>query len=339
LSRHWVHVEIYGYSGVQRPDDFTARAKKTAVVWREAIGLDDEALAAQIRADQIDLLVDLTQHMAGNRLLVFARKPAPIQVSWLGYPASTGLAAIDYRMTDRFLDPEGAAWSKSVKALERLPDCWFCFHPGESPEPNTLPASQAGQITFGCLNNFSKINDSVLEVWARVLQAVPGSRLLLHCPAGATQARFRAWFESRGVAADRLELVPRTNTRMEYLQAYQRIDIVLDTFPYNGGTTTCEALWMGVPVVSLAGPKGVSRLGLSILSNLGLPELVAFFADDYVGIAAQLAQNLPRLEQWRATLRSRMQASPLMDAPRFARNMEGAFRRMWGRWCEEGGDV
>jgi predicted O-linked N-acetylglucosamine transferase (SPINDLY family) len=170
-------------------------------------------------------------------------------------------------------------------------------------------------------------------MWARVLRAVPDSRLLLHCPTGATQTRLRTWFESEGITRDRLELVPRTSTRMEYLLTHQRIDIVLDSFPYNGGTTTCEALWMGVPVVTLAGDTAVSRLGLTICENLGLSELVAFSEDDYVRIATEVASDQPRLAALRATLRARMQASPLMDAPRFGRHVETAYRTMWRKWC------
>ena len=326
-------VEIYCYASVRRPDAFTERVKRSADVWCEVAGLGDQDLAERIRADQIDILVDLTQHMADHRLLMFARKPAPVQVAWLGYPASTGLPAVDYRFTDRFMEPEGSAWSESVETPVHLPDSWFCFDPIESPEVAALPTREAGHITFGSLNNFCKVNEAVLQLWVAVLQAVEGSRLLLHCPAGAAQTRLRQWFEARGIAADRLELVSRTATRAEYLELFQRIDVGLDPFPYNGGTTTCEALWMGVPVVSLAGRTAVSRLGLSVLTNAGLPELLAFSEEDYVRIAAQLAKDLPRLAELRATLRSRMLASPLMAAARFARNMETAFRSMWQRWC------
>jgi predicted O-linked N-acetylglucosamine transferase (SPINDLY family) len=215
----------------------------------------------------------------------------------------------------------------------RLPDSWFCYDPIESLELTALPASEAGYITFGSLNNFCKINDAVLRLWVTVLQAVAGSRLLFHCPGGVTQTRLSHWFEAQGIAAHRLELVPRTASRLTFLESYQRIDIGLDPFPYNGGTTTCEALWMGVPVVSLAGRTAVSRLGLSVLTNAGFPELVALSEGDYVGIATQLAHDLPRLAELRATLRLRMQASPLMDAPRFARNIEAAYHTMWQRWC------
>jgi len=332
-------VEIYCYASVKSPDELTGRVRKAATVWREVLGLGHEALAELIRADQIDILVDLTQHMANNRLLTFAYKPAPIQVAWLGYPAGTGLPAMDYRFTDHSLEPEGSAWCASVETPVRLPDSWFCYDAVESPEVAALPASRAGHITFGSLNNFCKTNEAVFRLWVAVLQAIEGSRLLLHCRAGATQSRLRQWFEKQGVAADRLELVPRTASRTEFLELHGRIDIALDPFPYNGGTTTCDALWMGVPVVSLAGRTAVSRLGLSALTTAGFSEWVANSEEEYVSIATRLADDLPRLAELRTTLRARMQASPLMDAPRFARNMEAAFRRMWRRWCEGGGDV
>jgi len=318
---------------VRHTDEFTTRLQKNTDVWRDVLKRDDGELAEQIRADQIDILVDLTQHMADYRLLLFARKPAPVQVAWLGYPATTGLPTMDYRLTDAWLEPENAAWSDSVEKPIRLPDSWFCFDPIESPEPSAPPAGQAGYVTFGSLNNFCKVNEAVLRLWATVLEAVEGSRLLLYCPTGSAQTRVRQWFAARGIPAERLELVTQTGTRLEYLGLFRRIDIALDPFPYGGGTTTCEALWMGVPVVSLAGKSAVSRLSLSVLTTAGLPELVAASEDDYVRIAMQLANDLPRLAELRTNLRPRMQASPLMDAPRFARNIETAYRTMWRQWC------
>jgi predicted O-linked N-acetylglucosamine transferase (SPINDLY family) len=190
-------------------------------------------------------------------------------------------------------------------------------------------------VTFGSLNNFCKINEAVLRLWVRVLQAVEGSRLLLQCPEGAARTRLCAWFAAQGLAAPRIDLVSRITNRAEFLQVFEEIDVALDSFPYNGATTTCEALWMGIPVVTLAGRTAVSRAGLSALTNAGLPELVALSEDDYVGIATQLARDLPGLAELRRTLRSRMEASPLMDVPRFARNVEAAYRGVWRRWCAE----
>ena len=326
--------EIFCYASVKRPDAITQRMRKCADVWRDVLGVRDDALAEQIRADQIDILVDLTQHMADNRLLTFARKPAPVQVAWLGYPSTTGLSAMDYRLTDAHMEPEGAPWAESVETPLRLPDSWFCFDPiDEYPEPSPLPALQAGHVTFCSLNNFCKINDAVLQLWADVLRAVEGSRLLMQCPQGETQARVRQWFETHGIAAHRIELIARTATRAEFLRLFERIDLALETFPYNGGTTTCEALWMGIPVPTFPGSSAVSRIGLSILSATGLQELIATSPADYVRLTASLAADLPRLAALRATLRTRMQSSAFMDAPRFARNVESAYRQMWRAWC------
>ncbi len=326
--------EIYCYASVKRPDEITGRLRETADVWRDVVGMPDDALANLIHDDQIDILVDLTQHMADNRLLVFARKPAPVQVAWLGYPAGTGMETMDYRLTDAFMEPEGSAWSESVETPVRLPDSWFCFDPiDEYPAPSPLPALRAGHVTFGSFNNFCKINEAVLQLWVQVLQSVAGSRLLLQCPAGSTHARVRHWFETQGVPPHRLELFSRTATRAEFLQLFERIDLALEPFPYNGGTTTCEALWMGIPVPTFPGASAVSRIGLSILSAAGLPELIAADRESYGRLVASLATNLPRLATLRGTLRQRMKASPFMDGPRFARNVEQAYREMWRRWC------
>ena len=326
--------EIFCYASVKRPDAITACMKKSADVWRDVLRQRDDALAEQIRADQIDILVDLTQHMADNRLLTFARKPAPVQVAWLGYPGSTGLSAMDYRLTDACMDPAGAPWAESVETPLRLPDSWFCFDPiDEYPEPSSLPALQAGHVTFGCLNNFCKINDAVLQLWAGVMRAVEGSRLLLQCPAGETQARVWRQFEAHGIAKHRIELISHTASRAEFLQLFERIDIALEPFPYNGGTSTCEALWMGIPVPTFPGSTAVSRIGLSILSAAGLQEWIAASPADYVRLVTSLAANLPRLASLRSTLRARMKSSAFMDAPRFARNVESAYRQMWRAWC------
>ncbi len=327
--------EIHCYSSVAHPNDITERIKKAADVWHDVFDLGDSALAEQIRADRIDILVDLSQHTANNRLRTFALKPAPVQISWLGYPASTGLPTFDYRFTDWFLDPEDSAWAESAETPFRLPDCWFCYDPLDFPESSPLPALGTGQVTFCAFHHFAKVNEKALALWAAVIRAVDNSRLLMHCPAGATQDRVRHYFESKGIAAHRLDLLPRTADRATFLRLFRQVDIGLDSFPHNGGTTTCDALWMGVPVVSLAGDRGVGRLGLTVLSNVGLPDLVAITEEDYLGIATRLALDLPRLVELRATLRTRMQASPLMDAPRFARHMEAAYRSVWRRWCTE----
>jgi protein O-GlcNAc transferase len=327
--------EILCYSGVLQPDWMTERFRALAGSWRNTIGVSDTRLAAMILDDEVDILVDLALHTPGNRLPMFARRPAPVQVSWLGYPGGTGLPGIGYRLTDAHMDPpgEGPAWSAEEPV--RLPDCWCCYQPaGDSPEINALPALSAERVTFGSLNNFAKVNEQVLALWARVLKAVIGSRLLIFCPEGGTRDRVRAFFGARGIGAERLELVGFL-PRWEYLRLYQRIDLAVDPFPFNGMTTTCDALWMGVPVLTLPGKMPASRAALSLLSTVALPEFAASSEDDYVRLAAEIAADLPRLADLRATLRRRMQSSPLMDAPRFARNIEAAYRSLWKRWRPE----
>jgi len=272
--------------------------------------------------------------MADNRLRMFARKPAPVQVAWVGYPGSTGLETMDCRLTDWQMEPAGAAWSESVEEPVRLPDSWFCFdliH--EYPEVSELPALREGHVTFGCLNNFCKVNDAVLRRWAGVMRAVEGSRLLLQCPPGQTQARVREFFAAEGIGAQRVELLAPMLPRAEFFALFRRMDLVLDPFPYNGGTTTCEALWMGIPVLTLPGETIVSRIGLSILQASGMPEFVAATEEEYVKLALSLAGDLPRLAELRRGLRQRMQTSAFMDGPRFARNVEAAYRQMWRAWC------
>jgi protein O-GlcNAc transferase len=328
--------EILCYSGVTRPDAITERLRALAGKWRNTVGVPDGRLAEMIREDGVDLLVDLALHTEGNRLPMFARQPAPVQVAWLGYPGSSGLPGIGYRLTDSHMDPPGSrsrgtAWSAEEPA--RLPDCWCCYDPvDKSPEVNVPPGLSAKGVTFGSLNNFAKVNEGVLSLWARVLEAAKGSRLLMLCPEGEARQRVGAFFSARGIAPERLELTGSL-PRWEYLSLYQRIDIGLDPFPCNGMTTTCDALWMGAPVVTLPGKMPVARAGLSLLSSVGLGEFVASSEEDYVRIAVELAGNLPRLANLRAIMRRRMQASPLMDAPRFARNVEAAYRSMWERWC------
>jgi predicted O-linked N-acetylglucosamine transferase (SPINDLY family) len=240
---------------------------------------------------------------------------------------------MDYRLTDPYLDPPGRDERFYSEQSIRLPETYWCYRPpGETPPVNVLPALEAGQVSFGSLNNFCKVTPLVLAVWSRLLQVVPGSRLLLHAHAGSHRDRVRTSLAEQGISARRLAFADFLPTA-EYFGLYQQIDVALDTFPYGGGTTTCDALWMGVPVVSLAGQTAVGRGGVSILSNLGLPELIASSPEQYVRVAAELALDRSRLSQLRATLRDRMQASPLMDAPRFARNVEAAYRTMWQRWC------
>ncbi|HEY3835300.1 MAG TPA: tetratricopeptide repeat protein [Bryobacteraceae bacterium] len=327
------HFEIHCYASVLRPDEVTDRLRRVADVWHDVQGLSDEALAQRIRADGIDILVDLTMHMAFNRLLVFARQPAPVQVTWLAYPGSTGLEAMNYRITDAYLDPPELATPDYSEVSVRLPDCWCCYHPlTVEPAVNSLPAESNTSVTFGCLNHFCKINEQTLALYARTLRAVDGSRLILLVPEGSPRRHVQDQLQHDGVERGRVEFVGRV-TRAEYLKLYHRIDIALDTLPYNGITTTCDALWMGVPVVSLTGKTAAGRAGLGLLSTLHLSDLVTVSPEEFVQVAAGLAADLPRLSELRATLRTRMTSSPLMDASRFARNMEAAYRRMWRQWC------
>jgi len=295
--------------------------------------LSDAELAGRVRDDRIDVLIDLGMHTAGNRLLAFAHRPAPVQVSWLAYPGSTGLAAFDYRLTDASIDPPGEENAGPGEQVVRLPDAWCCYAPIEVfPPVGSLPAAQMGVVTFGSLNRFAKLNDGLLRCWARLLRAVPGSRLLLLCPEGQARERTYTLMASHGVTWDRVKLVAHCPWE-EYLRLFEQIDIALDSFPCNGMTTTCHALCMGVPVVTWTGTIAVSRTGRGLLNTAGLPEWVAHNEEEYIGIASAWARAVPRLAELRAALRLRMQSSPLMDAARFARNMESAYRTMWESWC------
>jgi predicted O-linked N-acetylglucosamine transferase (SPINDLY family) len=326
-------VEVVCYAAVAAPDELTPRFRDLADCWRDVAGLSDEKLAERVRADGIDILVDLVAHMVNSRLLAFARKPAPVQVTYLAYCSTTGLRAMDYRLTDPFLDPPGRPLPWYSEESVWLPETYWCYRPvRELAPPGPPPALAAGHVTFGCLNNFCKVTPPTLAAWRELLGAVPGSRLVLHAHPGAHRDRVRAFFAEGGVEPARVEFVGRA-AHADYFRYYERIDIGLDPFPYAGGTTTCDALWMGVPVVSLVGRTAVARAGLSILSNAGLPELAAHTREEYLGIAAGLAADLPRLAALRAGLRARLESSPLTDAPRFARGVEGAFRAMWRRWC------
>jgi predicted O-linked N-acetylglucosamine transferase (SPINDLY family) len=325
--------DIHAYASVAWPDAVTERLRRSVTAWHDVTALSNEALAEKIRGDGIDILVDLTMHMAGNRLPLFARKPAPVQVTWLAYPGSTGLDAIDYRLTDAFMDPPSADDAIYPEASVRLPDSWCCYDPMSILPPSPVDTAQSGSfVRFGSLNNFCKLNGPVLRLWAAVLAAVPYSRLLLLAPEGGHREKLRATMETMGIAGQRLEFCD-TCPRDEYLRLYDRIDIALDPLPYNGITTTLDALWMGVPVVSLAGETAAGRAGLSLLSTVGLPELATHDTEQFTQVATSLAQDRARLAAMRAALRERMEKSPLMDGRRFARAMQAAYREMWRRWC------
>jgi protein O-GlcNAc transferase len=326
--------QIFCYAQVPKPDEMTEKLRANSQTWRSIVGLSDEQTAELIRQDQIDILIDLAMHTANNSLLVFARKPAPVQVTYLAYAGGTALETIDYRLTDHHLDPAQSEDGQYVEKSIRLDGTYWCYQPSLAAAPvNELPALTNGKITFGCLNHFCKITQDTLETWAKLLLALSDARFLLHAPVGNHREILKRFLENQGIASDRLEFVARVSSH-EYFQCYHRMDIALDPFPYAGGTTTCDALWMGVPVVTLAGSTAVARAGVSILANAGLPELIAHTPEQYIQLAVDLASNLPRLAELRRTLRPRLRKSSLMDAPRFARSIEEAYRKIWRSWCE-----
>lgn len=329
--------EIVCYSDVDQPDAVTQRLRESADAWREVSGLNDETVAERVRSDGIDILVDLGGHMMDNRLLVFARKPAPVQVSYLGYPNTTGLPTMDYRLTDAWADPVGKTDAWYCETLVRLPNGFLCYRPPpESPDVAEPPSITTGWVTFGSFNNIRKVRPEVIEAWARILQGVPGSRLLLKHKSytdPGTRARIHARFAEHGVSSETVELLGWTVSQEAHLRLYHGVDVALDTFPYNGTTTTCEALWMGVPVVSLAGETHASRVGSSLLSRLNLSDSVAGSEQEYVEKAVSLGQDPRQLRELRTTLRERM--SSLTDAELFTTELEQAFREMWRRWCSE----
>lgn len=330
-------LELFAYSNSAQVDATTARIKACCAGWHEVYGLSDEHLARLIRSDGIDILIDLSGHTGENRLPVFAWRPAPVQVSWLGYFATTGVAAIDYLIADPWTLPESEE-SNFTETIWRLPETRLCFTPpAEAPDVAPLPALSNHQITFGCLNNLTKMNDQVIALWARILMASPNSRLLLKARSlgeASVQQNVRSRFANHGVDLQRLILEPYV-PRGDYLATYNSVDIALDPFPFPGGTTTVEALWMGVPVLTLAGKHFLARQGVGLLMNAGLPDWVVKDHEDYFLRAVAYANDLPRLALLRAGLRQQVLASPIYDAPRFAHHFEAALRGMWEKWCSK----
>jgi predicted O-linked N-acetylglucosamine transferase (SPINDLY family) len=325
---------LFCYCDMPRPDAAGRRLHELPnFKLRVTGGMSHQQVAELAEQDQIDILVDLSMHSSNNRMLTFARKPAPVQVTYLAYCSTTGLDAIDYRLTDPYLDPPEWGNAFSAEKAARL-RCYWCYsaNPG-APEVGPLPAITNGFVTFGCLNEFSKVSPACLSLWCRLLREIPTARLMLHAKQGSHRQRAIAQMTREQIDPQRLQFIDR-QPLAKHLAQYNQFDIGLDPFPWGGGTTTCNALWMGAPVVSLAGETGVSRGGLSILSTIGLPELATQSPDDYIRAALSLARDLPRLADLRASLRSRMQSSPLMDAPGFTTDVEAFYRRMWKRWCD-----
>jgi protein O-GlcNAc transferase len=325
--------EVFLYASVRRPDPETEWYRAFAGDhFRDIRNIEDVQAAELVRSDRIDVLVDLALHSVGGRLRMFACRPAPVQISWLGYAGTTGLDTIDYRITDPFVDPPGADLGVYSETCLHLPETSWCYAPlCSEPNVGALPALSTGCVTLGCQNSYRKLHARLFASWARVLREVTGARLFLHAEEHA-QEGVRQAFAREGVQADRIEFGGRVS-RHEYLRRYQRIDIGLDTFPFNGATTTLDAAWMGVPVVTLSGPSALQRTGTCIAMNLGLPELVANSEDEFVERAVTLARDLDRLSQIRTELRSRLETSPLGNAPRFARHVEDAYRATWRRHC------
>jgi predicted O-linked N-acetylglucosamine transferase (SPINDLY family) len=325
------------YSNVTRPDAVTARLQKLADRWRTITGMSDEQVAALVREDGIDILVDLAGHTGGNRLRVFARKPAPVQVTYLGYPSTTGLSVMDFRLSDGWIDPPGLTDAYHSEEIVRLPRGSVCFQPpASSPAVADIPDIIPGRIIFASFNNAAKVTPEVVALWSEVLHAVPEARLILKARQlgdRETVQRLRGLFEHEGVAADQLDFASWIPDSEAHLAFYNRAHIALDTFPYSGCTTTCEALWMGVPVITLAGQESRSRMSLSILKQVGLDNCIAESPAAYIGIARTLAADTRALQRVRAGLRRQVQMSSLLDAEGFARAVESAYRGMWRRWC------
>ena len=328
--------ELFCYSDAPKTDAVTDRLKGMVEHWHETRKLSDSDLEQLIRQDRIDILVDLRGHAADNRLPLFARKPAPVQVNMVGYFNTTGLGTMDYRITDQHMDPPGVSEHLHTEKLMRMPHSCWCFTPDEdAPDVQEPPALKNGYITFGSLNKIVKVSEPCARLWAGVLEAVPNSRILLSVAGEDAAPIVRERRAGYGLPAHRIHILGKTSTAREYLERYHRIDVALDTIPFNGITTTCEGLWMGVPCVSLAGQTSVSRAGRSILHAANLPELAADSPEQFIGVATELANDLRRLRELRLTMRARLLASALMDHRRFARDLEFAYGQMWRAWCQK----
>lgn len=330
--------EVFCYADLETSDDMTDRIRAAVPHFKDVTALDDDGLIQLIRADGIDVLIDLAGHTGSNRMEVFAAKAAPVQATWIGYPNTTGLSAIDIRLVDAQTDPPGPADEMASERLVRLDGGFLAYSPpSEAPDPAPPPCLRGrGTVTFGSFNTLAKLSPTTMALWAKVLAAVPGARLTLkdfRLRDLDVRTSVAAAFAAHGVAEDRLDLVGFLKDRADHLAAYGNIDIGLDPTPYNGTTTTCEALWMGVPVVTLAGGRHAARVGVSLLTRVGLGGLVAMDADGYVEICRRLAGDKEALAALRAGLRARMAASPLCDAAGRTRAAEAAFRDAWTRWC------
>ncbi|MFC1589234.1 tetratricopeptide repeat protein [Pseudomonadota bacterium] len=324
--------ETYAYYPSKKNDDVTVRLKSLFDAWRDISSMSEHEVAGIISNDEIDILVDLAGHTANNLLLAFARRPAPVQVTYLGYPNTTGLNAIQYRITDGIADPEDQDRFFSEELL-RLPGCFLTYRPDEnSPAVSDPPVMQNGFITFGSFNNLSKINNQVIDTWCEILKKVPDSRLFVKNPSLTdleTRERYLEKFKQSGIDRDRINLIGHTPTRYEHLLLYGEVDIALDTFPYNGTTTTCEALWMGLPVVVLCGECHAARVGTSLLNAVQRNEWIAYTADEYINKAVELAKDVALLKSIRLNQRGQMKDSPLLDSKSFVISLENEYQKIW----------
>ena len=324
--------ELFAYYHHTVVDDMTKRIQSHVSHWRSLVGKSDADIAAMIRADGIDILVDLAGHTATNRLPVFAHKPAPVQVAWLGYPNTTGLSTMDFRITDAFADPPGLTDAFHTEKLHRMPESFSCYcAPTDAPDVAPLHALRTGRVTFGSFNNFAKITPQVIQAWSDILKRIPTATLFLKYKnlESVPMTQFiHHQFMTRGVLVSQLRIQGDDASHVEHMNRYNSIDIALDPFPYNGTTTTLDALWMGVPVITLEGASHVGRVGVSQMSNLGLQEMIARNQNEYVDLAVSLANDLPRIAALRAGMRQRMLASPLMNVARFTNNLERAYESM-----------
>jgi len=330
-------VEYSMYSAGPKTDDITRVLKESTDAWRDVSRMNDQQLIAQVRSDAVDIFIELSGQTQRNRLAAVRLRGAPIQATYIGYPNTTGVPTIDYRLVDSLTDPAGAE-AQAIEKLVRLDPCFLCYWPREdAPVPGPAPFLRSGHITFGSFNSIKKLAPEVVGLWCRLLQEVPDSRLIIKSAGFNSESACRHFdelFDKAGIAQDRVELRDRVDDKLDHLAAYDEIDIGLDTFPYNGTTTTCEALWMGVPVVSLIGRLHAGRVGLSLLSAIGHPELAAPTPDAYIAAAAGLARDTSRLAELHRTLRDQVRASPLCDAQAFARRFESTLRDLWRSFCK-----
>jgi predicted O-linked N-acetylglucosamine transferase (SPINDLY family) len=326
--------EIHCFSSLAHHDAKTQEFKAAAHRWHECAMLSDRELAQKVRAEKIDILVDLTLHISGNRLIVFAEKPAPVQITWAGYPGTTGLRSIDYRITDPYVDPPGQTDANYSEKSIRMPHSFWCYRPmPAAPEVNPLPALSAGFVTFGCLNNSSKATEPALKLWSEVLRAVPGSRLVMLASEGSLRRDITGYFKHREIDPHRIGFVGPAKPDA-HLHRFHLLDICLDPLPYTGHTTTLDALWMGVPVVTLSGHTSLARGSVTALTNVGLQDLIAVTPDQYIAIAMTLAANPAKLSHQRQTLRPRMHSSPLCNPQQFTTDLEAIYRQAWQTWAQ-----